>query len=219
MAVIRTDPLPAFRFLIVLADSGSWLRTLVTGGLAVASELVFDGGFSACTGLSMDTEITTYAEGGRNDWVHRLPGRTSYPNLTLRWGMAFNNRLWEWHYNTARALAYGKPFLRKDGLLIILDYQAPTQGLFSAGPGSVAGAAGAGDLGALGAQGLGLLNSQAWIIKGGVPARWLGPELDANQSAAAVEGLEIAHHGLERIWPPNLSAMIEGGLEKLGVAL
>lgn len=40
-----------------------------------------------------------------------------------------------------------------------------------------------------------------WFFKKGIPLRWRGPELNATQSAVAVESLEIAHHGLELFSP------------------
>ena len=39
----------------------------------------------------------------------------------------------------------------------------------------------------------------SWIFRGGLAAKWAGPDLDAMQNAVAVESLEIAHHGLEQI--------------------
>jgi phage tail-like protein len=38
-----------------------------------------------------------------------------------------------------------------------------------------------------------------WQFRGALPAKWTGPELNASQSAVAVETLELAHQGLERI--------------------
>jgi phage tail-like protein len=35
-----------------------------------------------------------------------------------------------------------------------------------------------------------------WRFRRGMPVRWMGPGLDAQQSAVAVEELEIAHEGL-----------------------
>ena len=35
----------------------------------------------------------------------------------------------------------------------------------------------------------------SWKIRGIIPVRWTGPQLDANTSNIATETLEIAHHG------------------------
>jgi phage tail-like protein len=39
----------------------------------------------------------------------------------------------------------------------------------------------------------------AWAFRGGLAARWTGPELDAMQDAVAIESLEIAHEGLTQV--------------------
>jgi phage tail-like protein len=36
----------------------------------------------------------------------------------------------------------------------------------------------------------------AWDFRGGIAVKWTGPELNAMESAVAIESLEIAHHGL-----------------------
>lgn len=38
--------------------------------------------------------------------------------------------------------------------------------------------------------------AMAWIFKGGLAAKWSGPELNGTGNAVAVETLEIAHQGL-----------------------
>src|SRR5215813_9298401 len=47
--------------------------------------------------------------------------------------------------------------------------------------------------------------AMAWIFRGGIAAKWLGPEFNAMQNAVALEGLEIAHRGIEQVplSPPN----------------
>jgi hypothetical protein len=39
-----------------------------------------------------------------------------------------------------------------------------------------------------------------WSFRRGLATKWLGPDLNASQSAVAIDGLEIAHEGLEA-WP------------------
>jgi phage tail-like protein len=41
--------------------------------------------------------------------------------------------------------------------------------------------------------------AMAWTFRGGIAAKWIGPELNAMQNAVAIEGLEIAHHGIEQV--------------------
>jgi phage tail-like protein len=53
--------------------------------------------FTECSGLYAETEITEYAEGGLNDYVHKLPGRTKYTNVTLKRGWVTSDDLWNWY--------------------------------------------------------------------------------------------------------------------------
>ena len=71
-----TDPIPKFRFAIQLQD-------------AVV------GWFTECSGVTVEREATPYTEGGVNDYVHQLPGRVSYSQVTLKRGLA-DNALWDW---------------------------------------------------------------------------------------------------------------------------
>jgi phage tail-like protein len=38
--------------------------------------------------------------------------------------------------------------------------------------------------------------AKVWKFKRGIPIKWVGPSLNATQSAVAIEALEIAHEGL-----------------------
>jgi phage tail-like protein len=38
----------------------------------------------------------------------------------------------------------------------------------------------------------------AWEFYGGIAAKWTGPEFNAMQNAVAIEGIEIAHHGVRQ---------------------
>ena len=53
--------------------------------------------FTECSGLSADTDVLEYAEGGLNDHVHKLAGRTRFSNITLRRGWALTDELWKWY--------------------------------------------------------------------------------------------------------------------------
>ena len=56
--------------------------------------------FTECSGLNVETEIMEYAEGGMNDFVHKLPGRTKYSNVTLKRGWVESDDLWKWYQKT-----------------------------------------------------------------------------------------------------------------------
>jgi len=58
-------------------EPGLTLRFLVT----IDSENL--GFWSKCEGLSVEWEVFEYKEGGLNEFVHRLPGRTKYSTIKL----------------------------------------------------------------------------------------------------------------------------------------
>jgi len=39
----------------------------------------------------------------------------------------------------------------------------------------------------------------AWTFRAGLAVKWVGPELNAMQNAVAIEGIEIAHEGVEQL--------------------
>ncbi|GAA1948894.1 phage tail protein [Amycolatopsis minnesotensis] len=41
------------------------------------------GEFNSCSGLGAEVEMEQYAEGGNNDFVHQLPTRVRWSNITL----------------------------------------------------------------------------------------------------------------------------------------
>jgi phage tail-like protein len=45
------------------------------------------GTFSKCEGLKATYAVKSYEEGGQNGFVHQLPGRLSYENITLTRGV------------------------------------------------------------------------------------------------------------------------------------
>jgi phage tail-like protein len=71
------DPAPEFRY---------WVE--IDG--------LLEGTFTECSGFKADREIIPFKEGGVNDYVHKLPGRTSFSDITLRKGVMFSIELWKW---------------------------------------------------------------------------------------------------------------------------
>jgi phage tail-like protein len=72
------DPYAGFRFVVEI------------GGIVT-------GGFSHVAGLEGSTKVDDYREGGVNDYVHKIAGVTTYPNLVLERGLADRYELWAWY--------------------------------------------------------------------------------------------------------------------------
>ena len=73
----RQDPYRSFRF-------------------RVEFDQVQHGGFSRVKGVTRETKVETYREGGVNDHEYKLASHTTYGNLTLEHGLG-DDFLWRWH--------------------------------------------------------------------------------------------------------------------------
>lgn len=90
-------PYPSFRFRVEI------------NGITVAQ-------VSEVTGLQLETETEPYEEGGVNDFVHQLPKRTKYQNITLKRGITDLDEMWRWHQDVV-----GGKFERKSGAIVLVD--------------------------------------------------------------------------------------------------
>lgn len=55
------------------------------------------GGFSEVSGLTAETEVEQYIEGGLTSYIHKFPKHTRYPNLVLKRGIAYSDDLINWY--------------------------------------------------------------------------------------------------------------------------
>ncbi|MGH9936315.1 MAG: phage tail protein [Blastocatellia bacterium] len=93
----RVDPYKNFRFLVEIDG-------------------IVQAGFSDCSGFGSNVEVVEYREGGDAATVRKLPGKTSYPDLTLKWGITDSRELYDWHL-----AAVNGQVQRKNGSIILQD--------------------------------------------------------------------------------------------------
>lgn len=93
----KVDPYKNFRFLLEI-DS------------------ITQAGFSDCSGFGSNVEIIEYREGGESASVRKLPGKTIYPDIILKWGITDSRELYDWHLK-----AINGTIERKNGSIILLD--------------------------------------------------------------------------------------------------
>jgi phage tail-like protein len=64
-------------------------------------ELEIDGfvraGFQKVTGMGATTEEITYREGGENETPHKLPGQTTFKDITLERGYSDDSDFQDWY--------------------------------------------------------------------------------------------------------------------------
>jgi phage tail-like protein len=99
----RVDPFRSFNFLVEL------------DGIAQAS-------FSECSGLGSTTEVIENREGGDNVTVRKLPGRTSFSDISLKWGLTDSTELWAWRQQIADGNV-----VRKNGSIVVFDLANMTE--------------------------------------------------------------------------------------------
>lgn len=154
------DPILGYRFVLEL------------GFIQVA-------GFSECTGLSLETKITEYREGGRNSGPLKFPEMGAVGNITLKRGIVSGPNadiIMKWHLDVMRGEfnASNNPNQRKHSPDEDIDKRCAI-----------------------------VLHNEAgevvkrWVLVRAFPVKWIGPELKAMVSEVAIETLELAYESLE----------------------
>lgn len=79
------------------------------------------GSFMECTGLAVEMEIEEIKEGGQNEFVHKLPGRLKWPNLTFKRGITSSDTLFMWINVASGNAAAGEVAPRSNGSVTLLN--------------------------------------------------------------------------------------------------
>lgn len=93
----RVDPFKNFRFLLEIDG-------------------IVQAGFSDCSGYGSNVEVVEYREGNVSNSVHKLPGKVSYPDITMKWGITNSRDLYDWHLSAVNGKVE-----RKNGSIILQD--------------------------------------------------------------------------------------------------
>jgi phage tail-like protein len=137
------------------------------------------GGFSECTGLSLETKVMEYREGGRNGSPLKLPEGGAVGNITLKRGLVSGpsaDALFAWH----RDVMLGEfdpsnnPNKRKPSPDDDIDKRCAIVLQNSKGE-----------------------EVRRWKLSRAFPVKWSGPDLKAAASDVALETLELSCEGLE----------------------
>ena len=154
------------------AGSPAYIDPTTTFNFGLEIGNVVIAAFTEVTGIAATVDVFEYKEGGLNEHTHKFPGRTSFANVTLKWGMTNSLDLWDWYMETLRwtsSASGSNP--RRDVSIVSF---ASGQG----GPGRQA--------------------SGRWNLVGAFPVKWTGPSWNTAQSNIAIESLEIAFRTMDR---------------------
>ena len=123
------------------------------------------GRFMEVNGLQVSIETQDIQEGGQNSFVHKLPGRMTWPNITLKRGVTQSDGLLAWLEKSSgeQFTVQGNKLKRSSAALTLM------------GPS--------------------LKRLRKWNFDGAFPVKWSGPTFAVTSDDMATEQLEIAHHG------------------------
>lgn len=123
------------------------------------------GQFMEISGLEVSIATTDVDEGGQNSFTHKLPGKMTWPDLTLKRGITQSDGLIKWLNKVS-----GEGFAGNGNRL-----ERSTAAITLMGPGGE--------------------RLRSWEIDGAFPVKWTGPSFAVSSSDMAVEELVITHHG------------------------
>ena len=101
-----------------MARIGERTDPYLTSKFYIEIQGIEQASFAECSGLAVETEVFEYQEGGLNEYVHKLPGRSKVSNVTLKRGITDSNELWDWY----RDVVQGK-IERKNVSIVLYDLE------------------------------------------------------------------------------------------------
>lgn len=123
------------------------------------------GRFLEVSGLAINVEVEEYKEGGENGFVHKFPGRLTWPNITFKKGVTKSDTFMSWLQTSVGTGAAGRSgqITRTTAAITLLSPRGS--------------------------------RLRKWNVVDAFPVRWTGPNFSTSSSEVAIEELEIAHHG------------------------
>lgn len=145
--------------------SETWLNDGSTATFLFEVDGVDIGWFMEVTGLEVSVETEEINEGGQNSFVHKVPGRMTWPNITLKRGVTKTNSLLKWLNESSGETftANGNKVVRKTAAITLQDRTGK--------------------------------RLTSWEFDGAFPVKWSGPSFAVSTGESPTEELEITHHG------------------------
>lgn len=146
-------------------------RPVFSGAFLIEVDGVEIGRFTEVSGLSVEVEVEPLVEGGQNHFAHQLPGRMTWPTITLARGVTKSDNLFEWLGKTSGDgfAGAGNKLARSSAAITLLSPDGE--------------------------------RLRSWEVTEAFPVKWNGPSFAASSTETAAEQLEIAHHGFRSSRP------------------
>lgn len=123
------------------------------------SDAISQAFFTEVSGMDVEIDVQTLEEGGVNDHVHKLLGRTKISDITLKNGLTNSSALWDWFLEILHGV-----YTRKNISIVLVDQEGTER--------------------------------HRRDYREAIPIKWSGPQLNAGQSAVAIQTLVLTHRGL-----------------------
>ena len=148
-----------------MPDNGFYDESVMAATFLFEVDGLAIGHFMEVSGLEVSIDTEELVEGGQNSFVHKVPGRMTWPNITLKRGITQTDSLITWLQKSSgeQFTANGNKLARSTAAITLM-----------------------------GPQGKRL---RAWEFDGAFPIKWTGPRFAADSTDSATEELEITHHG------------------------
>jgi phage tail-like protein len=99
-----------------MTETGARVDPCRVHNFLVELDGVARAGFIECSGIDATTEVIETREGGDNTTVRKSPGKTTYADITLRWGVTTDDELWRWREQIIQGVV-----VRKNGSIVVFD--------------------------------------------------------------------------------------------------
>jgi phage tail-like protein len=99
-----------------MAQTGQRVDPFRNFNFMVELDGIVQGSFTECSGLGSTTEVVENREGGDNVTVRKLPGKNTFTDITLKWGLTDSTELWDW-----RQQIVDGNVVRKNGSIVVFD--------------------------------------------------------------------------------------------------
>jgi phage tail-like protein len=145
-----------------MAQTGQRVDPYANFSFLVEIDGIVRAGFREVSGLDSTVEVHEFREGGDNTTMRKLPMKTKFSNIVLKWGLTDDMELYNWHAQVVKGTVQ-----RKNGSIIVLDRQGNQK--------------------------------VRWNFFNAWPSKYDSANFNAEANDVAIESLELAHEGLERV--------------------
>ncbi len=145
-----------------MAQTGQRVDPYANYSFLVEIDGIVRAGFREVSGLDSTIEVHEFREGGENATMRKLPMKTKFSNIVLKWGLADDMELYNWHRQGVQGNVQ-----RRNGSIVVLDRQGNPK--------------------------------VRWNFFNAWPSKYDSSNFNAEANDVAIESLELAHEGLERV--------------------